>query len=95
MDVIALWCAIATAIAGGAALLGRLLLGARKMVTRIDEFMDDWAGTEARPGVPERPGVMARLGAIEHQLKPNSGESLRDAVNRIEAQITSRTPPTT
>ena len=28
-------------------------------------MLDDWRGTEARPGVPRRPGVMERLEKIE------------------------------
>lgn len=58
-----------------------------RFTAKINDFMDDWGGTEARPGVPRRPGVMERLDWIEHQLKPNSGESLRDVVNRIEDQL--------
>lgn len=64
-------------------------MGIRRLVLRVDDFMDDWGGESARPGVPRRPGVMERLDWIEHQLKPNSGESLRDAVNRIETQLNS------
>jgi len=28
-------------------------------------MLDDWRGTESRPGVPRRPGVMERLEKIE------------------------------
>lgn len=59
------------------------------MFSKVEEFIEDWRGTVARPGVPARAGVMERLDGIEHQLKPNSGESLRDAVNRIEEQLNS------
>ncbi|GAB3472000.1 hypothetical protein [Actinophytocola sediminis] len=57
---------------------------------RVTDFFDDWSGEPARAGVPARPGVMARLETmegrlltIEHELHPNSGASLRDAVDRI------------
>jgi len=65
-------------------------------------------GQPARPGFPDRlasvethMGRMCdRLGdvettvaAIDHEMHPNSGASLRDAVNRIEAGATTR-PPT-
>lgn len=56
----------------------------------IARFFADWNGEDARPGVPARAGVMqrlgefdSRLGTIEHELHPNSGTSLRDAVDRI------------
>lgn len=62
-----------------------------KGVRRIAHFFDDWAGEEARPGVPGRPGVMKRLediqvdlSKIKHELWPNHGGSLRDAVDRLE-----------
>jgi len=57
---------------------------------RVNNFFEDWAGEPARAGVPERPGVMSRLASmderlvrVEHELHPNSGESLRDAVDQI------------
>ncbi|MFJ2863669.1 hypothetical protein [Kitasatospora sp. NPDC087314] len=53
----------------------------------METFTEDWQGTPSRPGVPGRPGVMERLDRIEHELHPNSGLSLRDAVNRIEEAV--------
>jgi hypothetical protein len=57
---------------------------------RVNDFFEDWGGEPGRPGVAARPGVMqrlgtieGRLGTIEHELHPNSGASLRDAVDRI------------
>jgi hypothetical protein len=49
---------------------------------KVGQFLDDWAGEEERPGVPAKRGVMQRLADIEHELHPNSGGSLRDAVDR-------------
>jgi hypothetical protein len=61
----------------------------------VREFLEDWRGEEARPGYHKRPGVMERLVSLEehmhgvtHELKPNSGLSLRDAVDRIEERTT-------
>lgn len=87
MSVLILWATLGPAIALVLAGAWRLFRSIRRVAVRIDEFMDDWAGQPARPGVHRRPGVMERLERIEHELKPNSGESLRDAVNRIEAQV--------
>jgi hypothetical protein len=89
LDPIVIWCTAFVAIAGGAALLWKFLGGIRRIIKRVDEFIDDWNGTEERPGHPARPGVMARLEWIEHELKPNSGKSLRDSVDRIERELRS------
>ncbi|MDQ3578180.1 MAG: hypothetical protein M3443_11395 [Actinomycetota bacterium] len=75
-------------------------------VRKLFNFVDDVAGEAARPGVEARPGLMDRAGsmekmladhgrrlaAIEHELKPNSGSSLRDAVDRVESVVTDLPP---
>ncbi len=53
-----------------------------------DKFMQDWAGEEARPGRDRVPGVMERLNAIDGELKNNGGTSIKDAVDRIEINVT-------
>jgi hypothetical protein len=59
----------------------------RKFHKSFGRFMEDWNGEPARPGVPAKPGVMVRLASIEKEIHPNSGSSLRDAINRIEARV--------
>lgn len=93
VDTIVIWSVAAAAVAAGLGLLWRLTRGVRRIVGRVDEFVDDWNGTVPRPGVAGRPGVMARLDGIErrlrsveHELHPNSGGSLRDAVDRVDAR---------
>lgn len=102
-----------TTVLGGlvvvAGFLGAVVHRLRKRLGGLTDFIDDWNGEGARPGVPARPGVMARLAsieeqtavlpavqqriaAVEHELKPNSGGSLRDAVDRVEAH-TARIAP--
>jgi len=56
-------------------------------VKKVLNFLDDWNGEPARPGVPQRLGVMARLDEMHHELHPNSGSSLADAVNRTELAL--------
>ncbi|WP_424639937.1 hypothetical protein [Embleya sp. AB8] len=66
---------------------------------RVETFMDDWYGEEGRPGVPARPGLMERVGGMEerlarmeHELHPNGGLSLRDAVDRTNRQLSRLRP---
>ncbi|OII62872.1 hypothetical protein BJP40_26920 [Streptomyces sp. CC53] len=93
VDAVLVWGGAATVLGGAATMAWRSIAGARRLAGRLDEFIDDWSGTEPRPGVPARPGVMERLGGIEqrlasveHELHPNSGASLRDAVNRVDVR---------
>ena len=37
----------------------------RKLMRRLDNLLEDWNGSPARPGVPRRAGVMERLEKIE------------------------------
>lgn len=66
----------------------------RPMFVGVREFLEDWRGEEARPGVPARPGVMERLAttedkldAIDHELHPNSGSSFRDKVDELAVEL--------
>ena len=52
-----------------------------------EQFMKDWSGEESRPGRDRIPGVMERLNEIDGQLKNNGGESVKDAVDRIEVHV--------
>ncbi|MFF4989618.1 hypothetical protein ACFY19_20665 [Streptosporangium saharense] len=81
-EILAVCVALATLSAGAAVVVK--LLG---VIKRVHNALDDWQGEAARPGVPARLGVMARLEAIEAQLKPNGGSSTRDVVNRVEASV--------
>jgi hypothetical protein len=99
VDAAALWCGTVAAITGALALVWRATRSLRRIAGRVEDFIDDWQGTEGRPGVPAHPGVMTRLDAIEdriarveHELHPNSGASLRDAVDRVD-QRTRRIAP--
>lgn len=86
------------ALVGGASWVLRKL---HRFSSRFDEFMEDWNGVEARPGVPHRPGVMERLSqqddalrcindrvvAVEAEVNPNSGKSMRDIVHRVDGNL--------
>jgi hypothetical protein len=67
---------------------------ATKLVKRFIHFLDDYFGEEARPGFQGRAGMQERMLIIEQELKcvsyemrPNSGTSIKDAINRIEKRL--------
>ncbi|MFE6549635.1 hypothetical protein ACFVHS_14750 [Streptomyces sp. NPDC057746] len=83
-----------TALVGVAAAVWRVVRAGLRFFRRVELFMDDWYGEPARPGVPGRPGVMERVSGIddrltrvEHELQPNSGQSLRDAVDLANRRL--------
>lgn len=94
IDPVAVWCIALVAVSGGLGLAWRFVRAVRRVSRKVDEFIEDWNGAPERPGHPARPGVMSRLDWIEHELKPNSGSSLRDAVNRIEEELGTQGTPT-
>lgn len=101
VDAAVIWSVAGAALAGFVVLIWRGVRGIRRVIERVDTFADDWAGVPSRPGVPERPGVMVRLDRIEeqirgvqHELEPNSGATLRDAVDRVDERTRSLTPDT-
>jgi hypothetical protein len=60
----------------------------------IEEFREDWKGVPADPNHAARPGVLQRMNALEvtvtdiqGQVHLNSGHSMRDEVQRIEAAV--------
>jgi hypothetical protein len=61
----------------------------KKLIAALEQFIEDWAGTPAKPGRGEVHGVMERLNRIDGELRNNGGSSLKDAVDRIEARLES------
>ena len=60
----------------------------KKAINDLDNFLVDWSGSDSRPGRDRTPGVMERLNEIDGQLKNNGGTSVKDAVDRIEINVT-------
>lgn len=65
-----------------------------RIVRRVVHFLDDFGGEPARDGLPARPGLLARMAAVESQLahvvtetSPNHGTSLRDIVIKTAADV--------
>lgn len=71
------------------------------LLKKFVAFLNDVAGEEARPGRERVPGLFERISSMEqvqqttlakveiihHEVFPNSGKSLRDQTNRIEAKV--------
>jgi hypothetical protein len=72
-----------------------------RVLRKWGHLVDDLIGEPKRPGQDPRPGLMdrvraieitcagntARLQKIEDELHPNGGETLRDAVDRVERAV--------
>ncbi|MFC7641426.1 hypothetical protein ACFQX6_10895 [Streptosporangium lutulentum] len=69
------------------AMLSRGVTWLWRTFASLKNFLDDWQGEAARPGVAARPGFPQRITTIEEQLRPNHGTSLRDAVDRLERGV--------
>lgn len=69
------------------ALFRPLYIAIKRTMDRLDKFFRDWDGEEAEPGRDGVPGVMARLNAIDGELKRNGGSTMKDAIHRIEEKV--------
>lgn len=101
MEQFLYWAGAILAIGGALAMIWRALTAGLKTGKRWDTFLEDWHGTPARPGRPAVPGVMQRFvdqetrlaaletltGEIRHEVYPNSGGSLRDAVDLLLKRV--------
>lgn len=84
----------AVAIVGG---IGGMLLAFWKLIwpamKRIRDFLTDWEGEDARPGVPARPGMMMRMETVEFdissikdEINPDHGNSMKDQINDLHGE---------
>lgn len=96
LDTAAVWAGAIIAVLGLLAGAWRVVRRVLCVLRRVDQVVDDWQGTPPRPGVPARAGVMQRLATIEqtmgivaHEVRPNGGSSLRDAVHRVDRRTAS------
>ncbi|MGW1989565.1 hypothetical protein [Embleya sp. NPDC001921] len=94
LDVVLVWCGVFAVVAGVFGALWRIARAVARTARRMDHVVDDWTGEPGRPGVPGRPGLMERVGAMEarlsrmeHELHPNDGASLRDAIDSTNRQL--------
>ncbi|MFE2541679.1 hypothetical protein [Actinacidiphila glaucinigra] len=94
VDAIFWWGAVTAAVAGSCAVVWKIVRWAVLLGRRINQFIDDFYGEQARPGLPARPGLLERVSGVEkmlagvvHELPPNDGGSLRDAVDLANRRL--------
>ena len=94
VDTVLLWGGVISVLGGVVTVVWRAVRAVSHFAGRAVQFLDDWYGEDGRPGVAERPGVMQRLGDLEdglrhlrHEVRPNGGDSLRDAVNLANRRL--------
>jgi hypothetical protein len=71
------------AVGAGAAVIIKFVAALARLMRCVIAFLTDWNGTEERPGVPARPGVLERLARIEILVS----DDLSGTVARIEAKL--------
>lgn len=85
---------IAGIIAGGLGLVGVIGRAGKWMlrtIRRVQNFLDDWNGEPARPGVEARPGFPDRLAALEVEVaavRKLVSNGLSSNVADIQARVT-------
>lgn len=88
--IIQIFAALGTVL-GAVLLFAKVIYPTAKRISKWmntwEDFMDDWFGTEPRPGRSRTRGVMERLNEIDGELKHNGGSSIKDAVSRIETSV--------
>ncbi|MEV7263963.1 hypothetical protein AB0N38_10470 [Micromonospora aurantiaca] len=106
MDPLLKIAALVATIGAAAAVVGKAGAWVWRRGRQLGHLLDDVLGEPARRDQPARPSLMARVAGIEdrvavierrsevieHEVKPNGGQSLKDQVTRIE-QHTQPDPP--
>lgn len=97
LDQALFWGGVVSLVLGIGTGVWRVVRVLVRIAKGVEQYLADWYGEPDRPGVPARPGVLVRLqkaeegivgigdrlGRLEHEMQPNSGTSLRDAVDRV------------
>lgn len=83
----------AFAVVGG--VFYKQVRGVWRLARKVNQFLDDWRGQDARPGFPGRAGVPERLARVEAEVKANGGKSIKDVVTRVESKLDAHIEETT
>ncbi|WP_030237945.1 hypothetical protein [Streptomyces sp. NRRL S-350] len=84
-DALAVWCGAVAAVCAVAGILWRATRALHHAARNVEDFVRDWAGNDEHPGVIHRLDTIEdTINRIDHELHPNSGGSLRDAVDRVD-----------
>lgn len=82
------------AVAAAIVVINKATKWVTSIIKKLNEFLEDWRGEDARPGYSRKLGMPERLEKIEQrlhrvegQLVPNGGDSLRDKVDQIVDKI--------
>lgn len=93
-DAALVWIGAAVVVLTLGGFLWRFVRGLVLVLRRVDDFFDDWYGDAGRAGVPPRMGAIERIAGVEdqlaevqHELRPNSGRSLRDQVDLANCRL--------
>jgi len=74
---------IATGL-GLLALIGKVVRWMLRTWKRITDFLDDWNGEPARPGVEARPGFPERIARLERTVSNGLSHNVADIKARVE-----------
>lgn len=81
-------------LSGGSIFVTWVTVKAWPVIRRLNRFMDDVAGTPARPGVPASPGLMERVASLEDDVRIVKGEvknshrsNLREDLDGVAAGV--------
>jgi hypothetical protein len=85
-------------IGAAASAMGYLFAKFFKLFGTWFKFIEDWYGTEEKPGITQRLNegqehfnkIDAELATIKAELFNNGGSSLRDSIDRIEKAVTKK-----
>ncbi|MBC9719522.1 hypothetical protein H9Y04_44190 [Streptomyces sp. TRM66268-LWL] len=95
IEILTLTVGLVVASATALPFLWRVVRRSARVVVGGEQFLTEWNGTPTQPGIPRRlAAVEEQLDRMGHELFPNSGTSLRDAVDRLEARLDHLTPTT-